>query len=71
MHFSAKIATKTYNWIHDRMLEFVGAIDTSKTDERVLDKLKVEKEPKQSRCTQSINPQVLKLGKKLNKNAKK
>ena len=28
----------------DRMLEFVGAIDTSKTDERVLDKLKVEKE---------------------------
>ena len=25
MHFSAKIATKTYNWIHQRMLEFVGA----------------------------------------------
>tara|TARA_B110000014_G_scaffold260163_1_gene249386 strand:+ start:6865 stop:8388 length:1524 start_codon:yes stop_codon:yes gene_type:complete len=25
MHFSAKIATKTYNWIHQRMLEFVQA----------------------------------------------
>tara|TARA_B100001250_G_scaffold86651_1_gene71670 strand:- start:809 stop:2332 length:1524 start_codon:yes stop_codon:yes gene_type:complete len=25
MHFSAKIATKTYDWIHKRMLEFVGA----------------------------------------------
>ena len=25
MHFSAKIATKTYNWIHQRMLEFVNA----------------------------------------------
>ena len=25
MHFSAKIATKTYNWIHERMLEFVEA----------------------------------------------
>ena len=25
MHFSAKIATKTYDWIHDRMLDFVQA----------------------------------------------
>ena len=25
MHFSAKIATKTYDWIHDRMLNFVCA----------------------------------------------
>ena len=25
MHFSAKIATKTYGWIHQRMLEFVKA----------------------------------------------
>ena len=25
MHFSAKIATKTYDWIHQRMLQFVGA----------------------------------------------
>ena len=25
MHFSAKIATKTYSWVHERMLEFVHA----------------------------------------------
>ena len=25
MHFSAKIATKTYNWVHRRILEFVNA----------------------------------------------
>ena len=25
LHFSAKISTKTYNWIHDRILEFVHA----------------------------------------------
>ena len=25
MHFSAKIATKTYDWVHERMLEFVDA----------------------------------------------
>ncbi|SVD52576.1 uncharacterized protein METZ01_LOCUS405430, partial [marine metagenome] len=25
MHFSAKIATKTYAWVHERMLEFVHA----------------------------------------------
>ncbi|SVD54048.1 uncharacterized protein METZ01_LOCUS406902, partial [marine metagenome] len=25
MHFSAKIATKTYAWVHERMLEFVKA----------------------------------------------
>ena len=25
MHFSAKIATKTYKWVHERMLEFVNA----------------------------------------------
>jgi cysteine desulfurase / selenocysteine lyase len=25
MHFSAKIATETYNWVHDKILNFVGA----------------------------------------------
>ena len=25
LHFSAKISTKTYGWIHDRILEFVHA----------------------------------------------
>jgi len=25
MHFSAKISTKTYDWVHSRVLEFVGA----------------------------------------------
>ena len=25
LHFSAKISTKTYNWIHERILEFVHA----------------------------------------------
>ena len=25
LHFSARISTKTYNWIHDRILEFVHA----------------------------------------------
>ena len=25
MHFSAKISTKTYDWVHDRMLKFVNA----------------------------------------------
>ena len=25
MHFSAKIATKTYAWVHERMLEFIHA----------------------------------------------
>ena len=25
LHFSAKISTKTYSWIHDRILEFVHA----------------------------------------------
>ena len=25
LHFSAKVSTKTYNWIHDKILDFVGA----------------------------------------------